>query len=178
MRILPACLALCVASCSAALAQSRPPAALSALPPNFQFAGTYTCEGSFGNGKVHRSVYTGAVTLGGKWLQLSEQDVEPATGYVAEYLIGFDPQQRRLLEFDANNFGAATYTSDAGWNDGVLTMTSPVAQDPKAPYVANRFVYRLSGKDSFIVDWQISKTSALQWVESDHLECKRNPSPS
>jgi len=54
-------------------------------------------------------------------------------------------------------------------------MTSPITQDPKAPYAVNRFVYSLSGKDSFTVDWQVSKTSALQWVQADHLACRRNP---
>jgi hypothetical protein len=174
MRILPVVVAVGFAGCSVPLAQAQQAVALSAVPASFQFAGNYACEGSFRGGKVHRSTYTGAVTLGGKWLQLTEQDVEPATGYLAEYLIGYDPQQKRLVEFDANNFGAATYASDAGWSDGVLTMTSPVAQDPNAPYAVNRFVYTVSGPDSFTVDWQISKTSMIQWVQADHLSCRRN----
>jgi hypothetical protein len=33
--------------------------------------------------------------------------VEPATGYVAKYLIGYDTEHKKLVEFDANNFGAA-----------------------------------------------------------------------
>jgi hypothetical protein len=175
MRTLPALLAVCLASSSAPIAQAQQ-AAPSGVPANFQFAGSYTCTGAFGNGKVHRSTYTGAVTLGGKWLQLTEQDVEPATGYLAEYLIGYDPQRKRLVEFDANNFGAATYASEAGWSNGVLTMASPVSSDPKAPYAANRFVYSLSGADSFTVDWQVSKTAALEWVQADHLSCRRNTS--
>lgn len=177
MRALPfSCLCLAVLFC-AAPSHSQQPAPLSAVPANFAFAGNYTCEGSFGSGKVHRSTFTGAVTLGGKWLQLTEQDVEPATGYVAEYLIGFDSQQKRLVEFDANHFGAATYTSDAGWANGVLTMTSPVSQDAKAPYAANRFIYTVAGADSFTVDWQITKTSMVQWMQADHLTCKRHENP-
>jgi hypothetical protein len=174
MRILRVFCFLTAILCCASPGHSQQAAPLPAVPANFQFAGTYACEGSFRNGKVHRSTYTGSVTLGGKWLQLTEQDVEPATGYLAEYLIGYDPQQQRLVEFDANNFGAATYTSDAGWSNGVLTMTSPITQDLKAPYAANRFVYSVSGTDSFTVDWQISKTSAAQWVQADHLSCRRN----
>ena len=82
------------------------------------------------------------------------------------------------MEFDANNFGAAVYTSDEGWHDGVLIMTSPVlhdtkAPDTKAPYVANRFLFSIHGPDNFTVDWQISKTAALDWTQSDHLACKR-----
>ncbi|MFY9746319.1 MAG: hypothetical protein WA891_13890 [Acidobacteriaceae bacterium] len=111
--------------------------------------------------------------LDGKWIELSEQDVAPATGYTAKYLIGYDAQQKRLVEFDANNFGAATYSSEAGWRDGTLTMVSPVVQDPTAAYVANRFLYSITGPDTFTVDWQISKTAALDWIPSDHLACKR-----
>jgi hypothetical protein len=174
MRMCPAVLVAGLASFSIPLAFGQQSASISPLPANFSFAGSYACEGSFGNGKIHRSTYSAAITLGGKWLQLAEQDVEPATGYVAEYLIGYDPQQKKLVEFDANNFGAAMYASDAGWSSGVLTMTSPVSPDPKAPYAANRFVFSLSGPDSFTVDWQISKTSLLQWVQADHLVCRRN----
>jgi hypothetical protein len=177
MRMMLACLAVCVASTFSPLLQAQQPAPLTAVPASFQFAGSYTCEGSFRNGKVHRSTYTGAVTLAGKWLQLTERDVEPATGYVAEYLIGYDPQQKKLVEFDANNFGAATYTSDASWSNGALTMTSPVSPDPKAPYAANRFVYSLSSANSFTVDWQISRTPGGEWVQADHLACKRTTSP-
>jgi hypothetical protein len=112
--------------------------------------------------------------VAGKWLQRAEQDVQPATGYVATYLIGYDAQQKQLVEFDANNFSAATYSSPSGWAGNVLTMTSPVSSDPKAPYVANRFVYTISGADTFTVDWQISKTAALAWLPADHLVCNRD----
>jgi len=149
----------------------------SILPPNgFQFDGAWACEGSFGNGKAHRSKFTGTIVLGGKWIELTEQDTLPPTGYLAKYLLGFDPSQKRFVEFDANNFGAATYASSDGWENSALTMTSPISDDPKAPYAANRFVYTVTSSATFTVDWQISKTAALSWVTSDHLTCKRtNP---
>ena len=169
--ILLACLGLALPSLPG-LAQNAPP--LSPLPPeNFQFSGSWDCEGTFRGGQVHKSSYTGAIVLGGKWLELGETDLQPATHYVAEYLIGYDSQQKRLVEFDANNFGAAVYTSEDGWRDGVLIMTSPVLQDTKAPYAANRFMFSIHGPDNFTVDWQISKTAALEWIQSDHLACKR-----
>jgi hypothetical protein len=154
-------------------AQSPQANQLAALPPGtFQFQGQWDCSGSFGNGKTHRSSFAGSVILAGKWLELTEQDIEPATGYLAKYLIGYDPQQKRLVEFDANNFGAATYSSIDGWQNGVLTMTSPVTDDSKAPYAANRFVYSIAGSDSFAVDWQIQKTPASNWINADHLLCR------
>jgi hypothetical protein len=159
-----------------ALAQDAKPQEtkpLAALPAGgFQFQSQWDCAGAFGNGKTHRSSFTGNVILAGKWLQLTEQDIEPATGYVAEYLIGYDGQQKRLVEFDANNFGAATYSSTDGWVNGVLTMTSEMNEDPKAPYVANRFVYSTTAADAFTVDWQIRKSSASNWMNADHLVCR------
>lgn len=162
---------LCALCCIAQAPDSKP---LSPLPPNgFQFNGTWDCEGAFRNATVHKSTFTGTSILGGKWLELTEQDLQPSTGYLAKYLIGYDSQQKHLVEFDANNFGAAVYTSDQGWQANVLTMTSLVLQDPKALYAANRFLYSITGADAFTVDWQISKTAALNWVQSDHLACKR-----
>jgi hypothetical protein len=150
---------------------SKPP---TAIPPgSFQFEGAWDCAGSMGNGKTHRSVFTGSVILGGKWLELTERDIEPATGYLAKYLIGYDPQQKRLVEFDANNFGAATYSSVDGWVNGALTMTSAVSEGAKGSYAANRFLYSIAAPDTFTMDWQISKTSALNWTPADHLVCKR-----
>lgn len=118
-------------------------------------------------------MYAGTTILGGKWLELSEADLEPSTNYVAKYLIGYDPQQKRLVEFDANSFGAAIYTSEDGWQNHTLTMTSAISQDAKAPYVANRFVFTATGKDTFTVDWKISKRTPLEWITSDHLACNR-----
>jgi hypothetical protein len=145
---------------------------ISVFPEGFDFRGNWICAGAFGNGKVHRSTFAGTVVLDGKWLELSETDVEPATGYVAKYLIGYDVQQKRLIEFDANNFGAATYSSNDGWFNNVLTMTSPITTQDSS-YAANRFLYTVEDANTFTVDWQISKTANLKWLPSDHLVCHR-----
>ncbi|NYF81255.1 hypothetical protein [Granulicella arctica] len=151
-------------------AQTSP--TLPAVPAgNFHFDGTWDCTGTFlRSGKTHKATFTGTPILGSTWLELTEQDIEPATGYLAKYLIGYDSQQKRLVEFDANNFGAAMYSSTDGWKNDVLTMTSPVADTPNS-YAANRFLYTITSPKTFTVDWQISKTSTLVWVPSDHLEC-------
>jgi hypothetical protein len=144
------------------------PKPLPPTPAGFPFAGAWACEGA----DVHKARFTGAVILEGTWLELTEEDVQPATGYRAKYLIGFDAERRVLVEFDANNFSAATYTSERGWDHGVLTMTSPVSTDPKAPYVANRFRYDASSGKTFVVDWQIRKTATSPWADADHLLCR------
>lgn len=162
------CLLFCVPSL---FAQQSP--AISAIPPDFSFTGTFDCEGSFRNAQVHKATFTGAIVVGGKWLELTEQDTQPATGYFAKYLIGYDAQQQHLVEYDANNYSAAVYTSEEGWKNKTLTMISPIATDARAPYAVNRFLYTINGPDTFTVDWQVSKTATLNWVQSDHLACKR-----
>jgi hypothetical protein len=148
---------------------------LGVMPPNgFTFNGTWDCAGKIASAKhVHKSTYTGGAILDGKWIELTEEDVEPTSGYLAKYLIGYDIEQKRLVEFDANNFGAAIYYSQEGWQNRVLTLTSPVSENEKIPYVANRFLYAITGPNEFIVDWQISKSAALKWIPSDHLVCER-----
>jgi hypothetical protein len=146
---------------------------LSAFPSGgFQFSGMWDCAGTL-YGRVHQSTFTGQPILGGKWLELTEEDIHPASHYLGKYLIGYDSEHKRLVEFDASNFGADIYFNSVGWANGTLIMTSPVSPDAKAPYAANRFVYSLVGTDSFSVDWQVSKTSVMEWQTKDHLTCKR-----
>jgi hypothetical protein len=174
MRRIRGCFAVlcCLAATVGISAQEKKP--ISAMPADgFQFAGTWDCEGMFRNAQAHKAVFTGTTILDGKWLELTEEDVQPSTGYKAKYLIGYDSEQKTLVEFDANNFGAAIYASREGWQNRVLTMSSPISQDPKASYAANRFLYSVTGQDAFTVDWQISKTSTLSWIQADHLACKR-----
>jgi len=178
MRTVYGCLLLLYSLASISNAAAQEKKSLSAIPPDrFQFAGTWDCDGSFPNAQVHKSIFKAATILDDKWLELTEQDLQPATGYVAKYLIGYDSQEGRLVEFDANNFGAATYASEEGWKNRVLIMTSPVLQSTKAPYFANRFLYSITDQNTFTVDWQVRKTAALNWTRGDHLTCKRRVSP-
>jgi len=131
--------------------------------------------GTFRGGQIHKSAFSGSMILDGAWIELNEEDIVPTTGYKARYLIGYDPAQKRVIEFNANNFEPSMYSSEHGWEDHVLTMTSALSSDDKAPYAANRFVYSIMAPDNFTVDWQVSRTSALNWIEADHLACDRVP---
>lgn len=174
MRRIPHSFALLVVLLCPIFSFAQQPPAISAIPSDFSFPGAFDCEGSFRNAQVHKATFTGAIVIGGKWLELTEQDTQPATGYLAKYLIGYDAQQQRLVEYDANNYSAAVYSSEEGWKNKTLTMISPIATDPRAPYAINRFLYTISGPDTFTVDWQVSKTAAPNWVQADHLACKRH----
>ncbi len=83
---------LCVTFAVTARGQNATPASTPFPPQPFDFTGSWDCTGAFVNGKTHHTTFQGAMVLGGKWLQLQEQDVEPKTGYLATYLIGYDPQ--------------------------------------------------------------------------------------
>jgi hypothetical protein len=148
------------------------------LPPDADMNGHYDCTGAFGNKRIHRSTFEMHTPLASTWLELDERDIEPATNYQAKYLIGYDASTHHMIEFDANNFGAAVYTSESGWVKGQLIMTSPLSTDPKAPYIANRFVYTILSADSFSVDWQITRAQPNVWLPADHLLCKRSSAPS
>ena len=146
---------------------------LSPFPPAFSFAGSWSCSGTFRGNMTHKANFTGSVAIDGRWLALTEIDVEPVTGYEATYLIGYDPAERGLLEFDANTFGAATYRSIQGWEADALIMESPESPSPKHSYVADRFVYLVANlPHTFTVEWQLKAKHESPWVVADHLSCK------
>jgi hypothetical protein len=148
-------------------------AAVTALSPfpfgDANFSGSWHCSGQFGNGRAHVSNYAAKSTLDAKWLELTETDVDPATGYDAIYLIGYDPAKGSLVEYDANTFATAVYTSSDGWKDGQLVMTSPLRTSGKI--VQDRFVYQATRAGTFTVDWQTKATADADWKTSDHLAC-------
>jgi hypothetical protein len=141
---------------------------------NFQFQGSGDCAGAFASGKTPGPSFTGNVILAGKWLELTERDIEPAAGSVAENLIGYDAKQERSVESDAKDFGAAGCNSGEGCLKGVLSLTWAVNEDPKAPYAANRRVCSTAApdnltRDTFTVDRQIPKTPTSNWINADQL---------
>ena len=146
----------------------------SALPPApFHFDGKWLCDGAMGNGRSHQSSFQGTTVLKGTWIRLEEADIAPTTGYVAEYLIGWDASSKKVVEFDANNFSAANYSSDEGWKNNTLVLRSSVATDPKVPYVQNRFSFHIDKQDAFTMEWQVRRTADGEWKTADHLACSR-----
>lgn len=122
---------------------------------------------------MHKSVFEGRLAVGGAWLELDETDRVPSTGYVARYLIGYDVHGKRFVEFDASNVRANAYFSKDGWVGGALTMVSEPPDGPALPYARDRFVYTVKGTDRFLIDWQVVKPGASEWLAGDHLECVR-----
>jgi hypothetical protein len=142
-------------------------------PPDFKFDGSWSCLGTFQGGKLHRSHYEGKTILAGTWTELTEQDIEPATGFVAQYLIGYDPLKKIVVEFAASNFEAGISSSEEGWKGNELTLTSEVMHYPSVPYEQTRSVFHLIDAKTFSMDWQIAKNAAdPKWITGDHLTCK------
>ena len=153
--------------------QSSAQPSLPAGPNGFTFIGEWECKGQFLNGKPHESHYSAEQVLGDSWLQLSEKDINPP-GYLSQYFIRFDPEQKLYINEDLNNFGYARYTSP-GWQDAKLVFTSTEAHYAQ-PLPENRFVYTVTGPKSFDVSWESRRDKNSDFKSSDTLHCQQVPS--
>lgn len=139
-----------------------------ASPAGFSFGGNWTCDGSFVRaGKSHRSTFYGEQVMDGKWIKLTETDVEPK-GYAGSYWIRYNADKSQMEEVDVNSSGYAIYTGP-GWQGNKLVLTSTDAVSYKVPQ--NRFVYEVQGPDAFIFAWEVSKDGAA-WSRADELKCR------
>lgn len=143
--------------------------ASSLIPPSgFSFAGYWQCSGSYpGNGRQHRSVYHGEPSADGKWVDLTETDIEPK-GYVGRYELGTDAGQDKLVFIDMNSSGYAIFDSP-GWDGHTLTVTSTDVLRYSSAAPKNRFLYTVNDPQHFDVEWQYQKSGA--WASGDMLHC-------
>lgn len=143
--------------------------ATSLTPPSgFTFAGYWQCAGSFpASGRQHRSVYHGEASADGKWVDLTETDIEPK-GYVGRYTLGADARQDKLVFIDVNSSGYAIFDSP-GWDGRTLTVTSTDVLHYSSASPKNRFLYTVNDPKHFDVEWQYEKAGA--WTPGDVLHC-------
>lgn len=136
-------------------------------PAGFTFAGYWQCSGSFvSSGRQHRSIYHGESSADGKWVELTETDVEPK-GYVGRYELGKDAGRDMLVFIDMNTAGYGIFDSP-GWEGRTLTVTSTdVHYSSASP--KNRFLYTVQDPKHFDVEWQFEKAGA--WASGDVLHC-------
>ena len=113
---------------------------------NVQFQGSGDCAGAFAGAISPRPPFTVSLILAGKCLEPAEQDIEPAEASGAENLIGYHAKQKRSVESDAKDFGAAGCNRGAGCLRGVLPMTPAVNEDPDSPWAANRNVHSAASR--------------------------------
>jgi hypothetical protein len=137
-------------------------------PSGFSFTGYWQCAGSFpGSGRQHRSVYHGEPSADGKWVDLTETDLEPK-GYVGRYELGTDSGQDKLVFIDVNSAGYAIFESP-GWDGRTLTVTSTDVLHYSSASPKNRFLYTVNDAKHFDVEWQYEKAGG--WASGDLLHC-------
>jgi hypothetical protein len=139
------------------------------MPPDgFSFAGYWQCSGSFvDSGRNHRSVYHGESSADGKWVDLTETDIEPK-GYVGRYELGMDASQDKLVFINMNSSGYGVFDSP-GWDGHTLTVTSTDVLHYSSAAPKNRFLYTVRDPQHFDVEWQIQKSGA--WAAGDVQHC-------
>lgn len=137
-------------------------------PAGFSFAGYWQCDGSFANGgRSHRSIYHGEPSADGKWIDLTETDIEPK-GYIGRYELGADAGNGKLVFINMNSSGYAIFDSP-GWDGRTLTVTSTDVLRYTAATPKNRFLYTVQDEKHFDVEWQFEKSGA--WTSGDLLHC-------
>lgn len=136
-------------------------------PAGFSFTGYWQCTGSYvADGRQHRSIYHGESSADGKWVELTETDLEPK-GYVGRYELGKDAGQDKLVFIDMNSTGYGIFDSP-GWDGRTLTVTSTdVHYSSTSP--KNRFLYTVQDPKHFDVEWQFEKAGA--WASGNVQHC-------
>jgi hypothetical protein len=137
-------------------------------PDGFSFAGYWQCFGSFpASGRLHRSIYHGESSADGKWVDLTETDIEPK-GYVGRYELGTDAGHDKLVFINMNSAGYGIFESP-GWDGQTLTVTSTEVLRYSSAAPKNRFLYTVNDPQHFSVEWQYQKADG--WVSGDLLHC-------
>lgn len=137
-------------------------------PSGFSFAGYWQCSGSFpASGRQHRSIYHGEASADGKWVDLTETDIEPK-GYIGRYTLVADATQDKLVFIDVNSAGYAIFDSP-GWDGRTLTVTSTNVLHHSSAAPKNRFLYTVNDPKHFDVERQYEKAGG--WASGDLLHC-------
>ena len=137
-------------------------------PGGFTFTGYWQCSGNFaGSGREHRSIYHGESSADGKWVDLTETDIEPK-GYVGRYELGTSPSRDKLVFINMNSAGYGIFDSP-GWDGLTLTVTSTDVLHYSSEAPKNRFLYTVHDPQHFDVEWQIQKSGA--WAPGDLQHC-------
>jgi hypothetical protein len=112
-------------------------------------------------------VYHGQASADGKWVDLTETDVEPK-GYVGRYELGADASHDKLVFIDINSSGYGIFDSP-GWDGSTLTVTSTEELRYSSAAPKNRFLYTVHDPQHFDVEWQVQKAGT--WATGDLLHC-------
>jgi hypothetical protein len=138
-------------------------------------AGTWSCEGTFSNGKPIASDLQFTLRLDGRSLQYEHRD-RPPNNFVATALWGPDASNNQLVSTgfagDATMLAPVLFTAKKWTAQSVTLEAQPLTSPPFAP---NRFTYSLE-KSKLTITWEVQRDGS--WRVGDRLECSRGPRPA
>jgi hypothetical protein len=128
------------------------------------FTGTWTCNGSFSNGKPIGATIRFEQDLNGMAIVVHHDD-SPATGmYHSIEIWGYQKSASNFSSSMYDAYSGARSFSSPGWNGDALTWTSSPPVTPE-----QQFVYTKRDAHTFVVDWKVNRAGTF--VVGDTLTC-------
>jgi hypothetical protein len=156
---------LWLAIAAPALTAAAAPAGQGMAPMRF-LAGTWDCAGKFpASGKPIASTIRFDFDVGGEVLVKHHDDKPPGAYHAIENWVAKRDGGYAAAIVDA--YSAVREFDTSGWHGNVLTWQSGPGIVPE-----QRFVYSRLGRDTFRLDWGVSKDGKT-WTVGDTLTCKR-----
>jgi hypothetical protein len=138
-------------------------------------AGSWSCEGTFSNGKPIASDLQFTPRLDGRALQYEHHD-RPPNNFVAIALWGPDASNNQLVSAgfagDTTTLAPVLLTAKK-WAAQSVTFEAQALTSP--PFAPNRFTYSLE-KSKLTIAWEVQRDGT--WRVGDRLECSRGPRPA
>ncbi len=136
------------------------------------FAGEWTGEGKFANGREIKADVKFSAELDNQWLLYSHQDQEP-NKYKALGTWGFEFATENFVMVVQDNFGGSRRFQSEGWANGKIVFTNKVSA---ANLYEERFTFERQTSDNFKMTYEMSR-DGKNWRMVDFLVFTRKPLP-
>ncbi|WP_242929310.1 hypothetical protein [Pontibacter vulgaris] len=147
-------------------AQQKPKQAKPSKELISYFAGNWTGEGKFSNGKPIAADLSFTPSLDSSWVEYRHIDKVPNT-YKATSWWGLDAQSGEFVAYVFDNFGGHRKFTGDGWKNGKLTLT--FSQENKgANPTLQHFIYEKLSEKPFKMTFEVSKDGTT-WRMVDYL---------
>jgi hypothetical protein len=138
-------------------------------------AGSWSCEGTFSNGKPIASDLQFTPRLDGRTLQYEHRD-RPPNNFVATAFWGPDASNNQLVSTgfagDATTLAPVLFTAKKWTAQSVRFEAQSLTSPPFAP---NRFTYTFE-KLKLTITWEVQRNG--DWRVGDRLGCSRGQGPA
>lgn len=138
------------------------------LPDNFIsfFAGRWTGEGKFANGKKITANLSVKLELDSSWLIFEHIDILP-NNYKSISMFSVDYMSGQFIAYTFDNFQGHRKFVSNGWNDGKLILTTNEYY-PQKGLVFQHFIYERVSERNFKMSYETSK-DGINWKLGDFL---------